>query len=1109
MTPMVPVFNGVGVIGVLDDLHLAIDRKFREPFERQYKQMGLQLLGSVTTYGTDDIVYSTDEVSLNVDGYTYSLGFPTDVFDLLTEIKELDIGWWYLDALGFINVRGFHNYGDFTQNGTAVCSPDTFTPNTDTPTIADIVRELALKIGPNAAPISSVAWVYNGNTVATGTWIGTINSEDFPLRANSVEAMRIFATGASVGIGITATPLGKLHVQGTAGQSPLYVVSGTGSHTWENRDDGSIYRDGEIFAIKWGTGTSWGRGAGLAIVNQDHNSLFGYQSGDGLIPDGIGGGANNTFIGAGSGRTQITGTDCTILGFNADLSGATNLVGSIALGSRAMITASNQMVVGSTLMPITNMYFGSGVASSSPSLLTIHGTNATGANVASQTITFAIGQGRGNAVAAEWWFQVTKTGSIGSTVQPLYTVLKLGSTGASLLPHDTTAGSTYELRFLELAAGGVNYIGFKASDALAGNVIWTLPIADSTGTQALVSNGSGILSWATVTPSGSAWLLDGNTVGGVKWIGTIDNFDFPIRTNSVENARVFTTGQTGFGITASPLGKVHIKGIAAGYALYTEFNATTTQNWSIRDNGELRYAAGRAAFINASAPSQTYFGYNAGINMSDGNTGFGAFVFSGTGAGIENVAMGGNAALGVTSGSGNVFYGYNSGNAITTPDGANRVAITTGINNVFIGQRTGSSSAARSDSIAIGTYAMTTANNQLVIGGTADNAEFYGVNDVYIGQGVSLPATNFGQSSINIQTTGITAGQTDISAATSHLAWCSAVGTGTGIGGDIRFYSAPAGTTANTRNALFRQIDWRGDGRGVNFYQKSSPLAPSSSLTDGFIMYSNDHSGAGTATPFFRTEDGTIIDLALISVAGGGTGIASYAIGDILYASGATTLSKLADVTTGNVLLSGGVTTAPLYGKVGLTTHVSGVLPIANGGSNKALTLITGGVLWTDADSFEVSAAGTQNQVLISNVTAAPSWATMPITILVYATGNGTQVNLSTTTYGQFFFGSSNSTTETLRQIVIPFANGGTVRNLYVKTSGTQSATGAMTVTIRKNAGATALVATITAGAGSGTFTDLTHSFTVVQGDLLSIEFANAATAASTLVLSVQCEVDF
>ena len=45
----------------------------------------------------------------------------------------------------------------------------------------------------------------------------------------------------------------------------------------------------------------------------------------------------------------------------------------------------------------------------------------------------------------------------------------------------------------------------------------------------------------------------------------------------------------------------------------------------------------------------------------------------------------------------------------------------------------------------------------------------------------------------------------------------------------------------------------------------------------------------------------------------GGTGIASYTIGDLIYASGATTLSKLASPATGRVLVSGGVGVAPAW----------------------------------------------------------------------------------------------------------------------------------------------------------------------------------------------------
>jgi hypothetical protein len=68
----------------------------------------------------------------------------------------------------------------------------------------------------------------------------------------------------------------------------------------------------------------------------------------------------------------------------------------------------------------------------------------------------------------------------------------------------------------------------------------------------------------------------------------------------------------------------------------------------------------------------------------------------------------------------------------------------------------------------------------------------------------------------------------------------------------------------------------------------------------------------------------------------GGTGLTTYAVGDLLYASASTTLARLAGVATGNVLISGGVATAPSWGKVQLAaagSHVTGILPVANGGT--------------------------------------------------------------------------------------------------------------------------------------------------------------------------------
>ena len=133
----------------------------------------------------------------------------------------------------------------------------------------------------------------------------------------------------------------------------------------------------------------------------------------------------------------------------------------------------------------------------------------------------------------------------------------------------------------------------------------------------------------------------------------------------------------------------------------------------------------------------------------------------------------------------------------------------------------------------------------------------------------------------------------------------------------------------------------------------------------------------------------------------GGTGIASYAIGDLVYASTTSALSKLADVATGNALISGGVGAAPSYGKIGLTTHISGTLPVANGGTNITSYAIgdliyasTTGVLSKLAD------VATGNALISGGVGVAPAYGKIGLTTHVSGTlpvaNGGTGVTTST-----------------------------------------------------------------------------------------------------------------
>lgn len=139
------------------------------------------------------------------------------------------------------------------------------------------------------------------------------------------------------------------------------------------------------------------------------------------------------------------------------------------------------------------------------------------------------------------------------------------------------------------------------------------------------------------------------------------------------------------------------------------------------------------------------------------------------------------------------------------------------------------------------------------------------------------------------------------------------------------------------------------------------------------------------------------VSTGTLAVARGGTNIASYAIGDLIHATGATTLTKLpsvsagsylrsagvttasvwstlklpnsatvgdilysnttnnisnlADVATGSVLRSGGVGVAPNYGKV-TSAHVDGTVPTMAGGINADLLGFSGDLSFTGITAF-------------------------------------------------------------------------------------------------------------------------------------------------------------
>tara|TARA_R110000868_G_scaffold92455_3_gene256582 strand:- start:1248 stop:2027 length:780 start_codon:yes stop_codon:yes gene_type:complete len=148
--------------------------------------------------------------------------------------------------------------------------------------------------------------------------------------------------------------------------------------------------------------------------------------------------------------------------------------------------------------------------------------------------------------------------------------------------------------------------------------------------------------------------------------------------------------------------------------------------------------------------------------------------------------------------------------------------------------------------------------------------------------------------------------------------------------------------------------------------------------------------GTTGLTPATATTGAVTLAGTLIAV-NGGTGFGSYAVGDLLYANTTTTLAKLPDVATGNALISGGVNTAPAWGKIGLTTHVSGTLAVGNGGTGA--TTLTGYVKGNGTAAFTASATIPNTDITglgtisVKNIGASGSFTTVDLKTVTVTDG--------------------------------------------------------------------------------------------------------------------------
>lgn len=505
--------------------------------------------------------------------------------------------------------------------------------------------------------------------------------------------------------------------------------------------------------------------------------------------------------------------------------------------------------------------------------------------------------------------------------------------------------------------------------------------------------------------------------------GGADTLTFPAFTGGANFVLTNSaTGQTIGSTTGTPL-TITGKLAATTVDVTSRYDVNGVHALSLVGTGNTR--VGQAASASVSGSYNTSVGYQAGRQLTTGieNTFLGTQAGDNVTTGQQNTIVGKDAGYS-SSGSGNtmmgVIAGYNSSGSNNTFLGISAgFANTTGANNTYVGSSAGGS-AALSNATAIGNGATATASNQVVLGngsvtqvttaGTVNAGTGFTVagaaaatTSFLKGDGVSFKAgtisasdlpdisgtylakTNTTDQTVELNaaaTRTLTITNTDVSnvanLAVEGSVASSSVNANLTSAGNAGFYIAVNGAVTNTNAGTGGNTG----AIGVNGFARVTAGSDDYAIGGNFTAVGAASPGASAIAGRFNASN-SLDDVAVYAESG-----------DV----------RIAGLTAGRPVLSN-VDKDLVSGAIDLTNsnHVSGALPVANGGTGSAnasgARTNLGLAIGTDVQAYDAELAA-----LATTTSAADA--------LPYFTGVGTATTTTMTAAGRAILDDADATAQ-------------------------------------------------------------------------------------------------